>query len=175
MRARYRSIGSNLGSYTPSARQHANLSGREPRNGTALTGVGTNGTLEISLLKHTVTSQPPPTLRIPFVRRCSVTSSGRNTEAMLLDLSLRGIYIATQKLPIVGETIEVSFRVPGNEREMTIPSEVAWIQTHQTHPVHGLPVGFGARFKKLAAEDVRVIARAIQTYCRSNPIYRQYL
>jgi hypothetical protein len=65
--------------------------------------------------------------------------------------------------------------VPGNERELRIPTLVAWIQTHQTHPVHGLPVGFGARFKKLVVEDVRVIARTIQAYCLSNPIYRQYL
>lgn len=94
---------------------------------------------------------------------------------MLLDLSLHGIYVATARLPIVDEELEVVFRVPGNERELKIPLVVAWVQTHQTHPVHGLPVGFGGRFKKLAIEDVRVIARAIQAYCRSNPIYRQYL
>lgn len=120
-------------------------------------------------------SQPPPTLRIPFVRRCTVATTGGNDEAMVLDLSLRGLYVATHKLPIVGEELEVVFHVPGNERELRILSVVAWIQTHQTHPVHGLPVGFGARFKKLVIEDVRVIARTIQTYCQSNPIYRQYL
>jgi len=94
---------------------------------------------------------------------------------MLLDLSLRGIYVATHQLPIVGDELEIMFRVPGNERELKISSFVAWIQTHQTHPVHGLPVGFGARFKKIAVEDVRVISRTIQSYCLSNPIYRQYL
>jgi len=94
---------------------------------------------------------------------------------MLLDLSLHGIYIATHELPSVGEELEVVFRVPGNERVLKIPSLVVWIQTHQTHPVHGLPVGFGARFKKLAVADVGLIARTIQSYCQSNPIYRQYL
>lgn len=94
---------------------------------------------------------------------------------MLLDLSLHGIYVATDKLPAVGDELEVMFRVPGNDRELKLSSLVAWIQTHQTHPVHGLPVGFGARFKKLAVEDVRLIARTIQAYCMSNPIYRQYL
>lgn len=94
---------------------------------------------------------------------------------MLLDLSLRGIYVATRELPAVGEELRVAFRVPGNERELRIRVVVAWIQTQQTHPVHGLPVGFGARFRKLDVEDVRVIARTIQAYCLSNPIYRQYL
>ena len=122
-----------------------------------------------------MTSQPPATLRIPFVRRCTVVASGRESEAMLLDLSLHGIYVATDKLPAVGDKLEVMFRVPGNDRKLKISSLVAWIQTRQTHPVHGLPVGFGARFKKLAVEDVRLIARTIQAYCMSNPIYRQYL
>ena len=94
---------------------------------------------------------------------------------MLLDLSLRGVYVATSRLPVVGAELVVTFRVPGNERSLELPCVVAWIQTQQTHPVHGLPVGFGARFKKLDVEDVRIIARTIQAYCQSNPIYRQYL
>jgi len=94
---------------------------------------------------------------------------------MLLDLSLRGIYVATPELPTVGDELEVTFRVPGNDRELQIRALVAWTQTKQTHPVHGLPVGFGARFRKLDVEDVRAIARTIQAYCLSNPIYRQYL
>ncbi len=94
---------------------------------------------------------------------------------MLLDLSLRGVYIASQELPRVGDELEITFRVPGNERVLAIASVVAWVQADQTHPVHGLPPGFGVKFKKLEVEDVRVIARAIQSYCQSNPLYRQYL
>ena len=122
-----------------------------------------------------MTNQPPATLRIPFVRRCTIATASGELDAMVLDLSLHGIYIATETLPVVGDELDIIFQVPGNERVLKIPSLVAWIQTHQTHPVHGLPVGFGARFKKLGVEDVRVIARAIQAYCLSNPIYRQYL
>lgn len=104
-----------------------------------------------------------------------MTTPAGNLDAMVLDLSLRGLYVATEALPAVGDELEVGFRVPGNERALKLRCSVAWIQTHQTHPVHGLPIGFGVRFKKLAVEDVRVIARAIQAYCLSNPIYRQYL
>lgn len=83
--------------------------------------------------------------------------------------------MATSELPVVGEEVEVSFRVTGNERELRIATVVAWVQTHQTHPVHGLPAGFGARFTRIDVDDVKVIAREIQSYCQSNPIYRQYL
>lgn len=94
---------------------------------------------------------------------------------MLLDLSLKGVYIASPELPSIGAELVITFRAPGNERELAIQSVVAWVQADQTHPVHGLPPGFGAKFKKLEVEDVRIIARTIQTYCQSNPLYRQYL
>lgn len=94
---------------------------------------------------------------------------------MLLDLSLRGVYVATDALPAVGDEVSVRFSVPGNTREIVLKGAVAWVQGEQTHPVHGLPRGFGLRFLKLSVEDVRLIARAIQAYCLSNPLYRQYL
>lgn len=118
---------------------------------------------------------PPATLRIPFVRRCTVSSPNGETPAMLLDLSLRGVYVATHELRTSGDEVRVRFHVPGNVRELSIPGLVAWVQQEKTHPVHGLPQGFGVRFTKLEVEDVRLIARAIQSYCQSNPIYRQYL
>jgi len=94
---------------------------------------------------------------------------------MILDLSLQGVYVATADLPAAGGDVELSFRVPGNARTLVIPSAVAWTQKKQTHPVHGLPIGFGARFQKVEVEDVKIIARTIKVYCESNPIYRQYL
>ena len=118
---------------------------------------------------------PPATLRIPFVRRCTIRSGGAEQDAMLLDLSLRGVYVATEVLLEVGAELDVRFAVPGNVRELVLRGAVAWVQREQTHPVHGLPRGYGIRFSKLQVEDVRLIARAIQDYCVSNPIYRQYL
>ncbi len=94
---------------------------------------------------------------------------------MLLDLFLRGVYVATKELPDVGDELEIEFQVPGNDRHLAIKSVVAWVQVVQTHPVHGLPPSFGATCERLEIEDVRVIARTIQSYCVSNPLYRQYL
>ncbi len=118
---------------------------------------------------------PPATLRIPFVRRCTVSAPNGETPAFLLDLSLRGVYVATGELRTTGDEVRVRFHVPGNVRELEIGGLVAWVQKVKTHPVHGLPQGFGVRFTKLEAEDARLIARTIQSYCQSNPIYRQYL
>jgi uncharacterized protein (TIGR02266 family) len=117
----------------------------------------------------------PATLRIPFVRRCTVSGPDKDTLGLLLDLSLRGVYVATDQLRTSGDQVLVKFQVPGNVSVLSIAGLVAWVQKEKTHPVHGLPQGFGVRFMKLEADEVRLIARAIQTYCQSNPIYRQYL
>ena len=117
----------------------------------------------------------PTTLRIPFVRRCTVSGPNKDTLALLLDLSLRGVYVATEELRISGDQVLVKFQVPGNVSVLSIAGLVAWVQKEKTHPVHGLPQGFGVRFTKLEPDEIRLIARAIQSYCQSNPIYRQYL
>lgn len=128
-------------------------------------------------MRARLTTEPPTSLRIPFVRRCDLRSDNGDGErvAMLLDLSLNGAYVATDDLPGVGESFLVTFRVPGNARRLRVLGMVAWVQAVQTHPVHGLPAGFGLRFTKLALEDVRLLARTIRHYCQSNPLYRQYL
>jgi uncharacterized protein (TIGR02266 family) len=118
---------------------------------------------------------PPATLRIPFVRRCTVSGPNGDRLGLLLDLSLRGVYVATDELQTSGDEVRVKFQVPGNVSELSIPGLVAWVQKEKTHPVHGLPQGYGIRFTKLEPDEIRLIARAIQSYCQSNPIYRQYL
>jgi hypothetical protein len=117
----------------------------------------------------------PRTLRIPFVRRCTLVGAASEMEGMVLDLSLNGAYVRSGPSPRDGESLEVCFRVPGNDREIRIRSLVAWINLQQSHPVHSLPPGFGLSFLDTAPADARLIAETIHAYCNSNPIYRQYL
>ena len=94
---------------------------------------------------------------------------------MVLDLSLTGIYVQTDVLPKEGTNLTITFRVPGNDRLLRIKGIVAWINLNQAHPVHSLPPGFGFSFLEAAPQDATLIAQAIVTYCRSNPLYQQYL
>jgi hypothetical protein len=94
---------------------------------------------------------------------------------MVLDLSVNGVYVMTETLPSEGEALTVSFQIPGNDRLLRMPGVVAWLNPHQAHPVHSLPPGFGFCFRQPATEDLKLIISAIQEYCRSNPLYRQYL
>ena len=60
-------------------------------------------TLNFGAPVQRVTRQPPATLRIPFVRRCELKGA-LTGPAMLLDLSLQGVYIASEELPRVGKS-----------------------------------------------------------------------
>lgn len=127
------------------------------------------------MVRHQKQFAPPDALRIPFVRKCTILFPSQTLQAMSLDISLKGMFIATPELPDVGSDVKIQFRVPSNVRTLDLPARVAWLQHKQTHPIHGLPLGFGLYFIKLGIEDVRLIARTIQNYCESNPLYRQYL
>ena len=94
---------------------------------------------------------------------------------MLLDLSLQGIFVQSDDLIEVGQDVSIEFQTPESTETIRATGKVAWQQKEQTHPVHGLPRGYGIRFHSLDAETVRHIARTIISYCTSNPIYRQYL
>jgi hypothetical protein len=127
------------------------------------------------MLRQGVAPRIPRTLRIPFVRRCVLIGTASETEGMVLDLSLNGAYVRSERSPRDGESLELCFRVPGNDRELRIRSLVAWINHQQSHPVHSLPPGFGLSFLDTSPTDARLIAVTIHAYCSANPVYRQYL
>ncbi|MFQ5792997.1 MAG: PilZ domain-containing protein [Acidobacteriota bacterium] len=117
----------------------------------------------------------PPSVRIPFVRSCGLGRGEEELPGLLLDLSLKGVYVKTDTLPGKGEILEVAFRVPGNDRQLRLSGLVVWVNREQSHPVHGLPPGFGLRFLALSPEDAVLIQSTIEAYCQSNPMYYQYL
>ena len=119
--------------------------------------------------------QAPRTIRIPFIRRCTVTRASSEQPGSLIDLSVNGVYVSTAPLPEQAEQLSVSFRVPGNARLVRIAGLVVWTHPQQTHPVHGIPPGFGFRFLEVAPPDAALIERIIIAYCQSNPLYRRYL
>jgi hypothetical protein len=94
---------------------------------------------------------------------------------LLIDLSIAGVYVKADTLPREGDEVVIKFRVPGNDRLLEIQAVVIYVNHDQKHPVHSLPPGAGLRFRNLSVEDSKLIVGAILAYCRSNPVYRQYL
>ena len=112
---------------------------------------------------------PPPRkavpLRVPFVRRCEMAfDDGLSGSGFLVNINLRGVYIAYDEMPTLGQGVKVRFSVPDSDIELSLDGAVAWLNPRQQHPVHSLPPGFGLQFRGLTAEDADVIERVIADY-----------
>ena len=123
----------------------------------------------------TQTAKTPRSLRVPFVRRCTLTIGGEEHPSLLIDLSVAGVYVQTRATLGEGDEAVIKFRVPGNDRLLAIDTVVVYVNRDQKHPVHSLPPGAGLRFRNMSVQDSKLVVGAILAYCRSNPLYRQYL
>jgi Tfp pilus assembly protein PilZ len=117
----------------------------------------------------------PPSLRIPFIRRCQINLTRGEQSGLMMDLSLAGAYVECKDLLAVRDSTILSFKVPGNDRTLRLPAVVIWVNSTQVHPVHSLPPGCGLRFLEVKDPDQALISRTILDYCLRNPLYRQYL
>jgi len=112
---------------------------------------------------------PPPRkaalLRVPFVRRCEMAfDNGVSGSGFLVNINLRGVYIAYDDMPTLGQSVKVRFSVPDRDTELALEGAVVWLNPRQQHPVHSLPPGFGLQFRSLTPEDAAIIERVISEY-----------
>lgn len=109
-------------------------------------------------------------LRVPFVRRCSLTfDDGTSGTAFLVNINVLGAYVAKDELPPLGQAMSCRFAIPGNDQEVALDGVVAWVNPRQQHPVHSLPPGFGLKFRQISALDRRRIEDVIQDYVTKHP------
>ena len=114
-------------------------------------------------------------LRVPFVRRCTLRfPDGSLHSFFLVNINVLGAYVARDDLtpghgssavmPNAGERVLLQCALPGREGGIEMDCLVGWQNTHQQHPVHGLPPGFGLRFVDLSAETRRLIEHLVRDY-----------
>ena len=114
----------------------------------------------------------PETGGIPYVRRCVLDRAGRQTEAVLCRLSRTGAYLTflrplKKTIPVVGETVRLSFLLPGEAFPIEVEAVVAWQNLEERDRVDALPVGCGLTFAPLTEDDRRRIDALIEDYHHS--------
>jgi hypothetical protein len=113
-------------------------------------------------------------LRIPFVRRCTLTIEGEHpASAFLVNINILGAYVAFEEQPMLGAAVECRFLIPGNEIEIVAGGVVAWLNPKQSHPVHSLPPGFGVRFEGLSERDLGRIGDMVSSYVARSGLMRR--
>ncbi len=101
--------------------------------------------------------------RIPFEGPCHLEGVAGLRAAKICDLSPGGVYIAVEPMPAVGESLTISFALPGREIPLTVKSVVTWRNAFWDSRVWDLPPGCGLRFLGLSPQDGQQIHALVRS------------
>ena len=120
-----------------------------------------------SIPAHRTGESPRLAPRFPLKVGVDYASPHNFYTGFLENISSGGIFIATHELAAIGEALEVTFTVPGLQRECTVVCKVRWLrESGFDNP--DAPTGMGCQFEGLD-EDVR---NAIETFLQNRePIF----
>jgi hypothetical protein len=125
--------------------------------------------------------ETPPTddllrkLRIPYVQRASLTRGAETQAVFILDLGVQGVFVERPGLPL-GETVVVSFQLPGNEIPVVARCRVAWQhESGRNLRSKQLPPGVGLEFVELSDQDRARIRERVEEHYLRGPQARRFL
>ncbi len=94
--------------------------------------------------------------RVPARLNCRFTYEGVSREAVVIDLSLNGAYLASKFLPPKGGCVTVTIRMPSSGNLLAL--EGAVVRGNSTMSDHGSLGRFGIRFNCRSLELIKLIA-----------------
>jgi hypothetical protein len=114
-------------------------------------------------------------IRITFIQKATLTHAGGREEAFLIDLGLRGVFVERASPLPRGETVELSFRLPGNELPVVARCRVAWWHPRDMALTSKtLPSGVGLEFVEIDGAGARRVRAYLSEYLRRNPRDRRF-
>jgi hypothetical protein len=115
-------------------------------------------------------------IRIPFVRRATVSYRGKTQDVFTIDVGLAGVFVESPEMLPIGEPVEVRFSLPSNEIPLVVQCRVAWRHEAGKALVSKyLPPGIGLEFKSLSRRDQIMIREHVEDHCRRHPTVRRFL
>ena len=114
-------------------------------------------------------------IRITFIQKATLTHAGGVEERFLMDLGVRGVFVEREAPLPDGATVEVSFRLPGNELPVTAHCRVAWWHpADMTLTSKTLPAGLGLEFVDIDGAGARRVRAYMAEYLRRAPRERRF-
>jgi Tfp pilus assembly protein PilZ len=115
-------------------------------------------------------------VRIPFVQKATITHKGKSQEAFTIDVGLAGVYVERSEPLPIGESVVVSFHIPGYEIPLTARCRVAWSHgLDKPLASKSLPPGLGLQFVELPPVDSRRVRDLVVEHYRRHPGVRRFL
>ena len=108
--------------------------------------------------------------RIPYAQRCRVARGTATADGVVCNISVVGLYLTMDPIPAVGETLRISFALPGGGDPVEATGLVTWQNTEEPERVEMLPPGCGVRFQSLAPADHQRIERLVNEHRAALPL-----
>jgi Tfp pilus assembly protein PilZ len=114
-------------------------------------------------------------IRIPLIRRASMSRGGLPEDVFLIDIGLHGAFVERAEPVPVGEEVEVTFRLPDNELPVIARCRIAWWHPPGRALVSkNLPSGLGLEFVELQPGGRERIRQFIAEYLGREPRRRRF-
>lgn len=102
--------------------------------------------------------------RVPFVQSCTVAWDGVETNCLVCNLSILGVYLHLEAPLERHREVTLRFRLADEGAEIEAAAVVTWVNEEPADGPTGLPPGCGLRFLRVAPEDLRRIAALVAAY-----------
>jgi len=115
-------------------------------------------------------------LRVPFIRRASLTWEGRRQDVFVIDLALTGVFVEWPSPPPVDTRLDLTFQLPENEIPIVAGCRVAWCHTPDPDKERRpLPAGAGLEFISLTPDAADRLRQYLVDYYRRDPRARRFI
>jgi len=101
--------------------------------------------------------KPSPERRSAGKQKVAIVGAGSLDSAASSDISLGGLYLATDRSPASAKEIRIAFTLPGTSTRIEAKGRVAWMNTDQERKKPRLPIGFGLEFTEIDTDAIKAI------------------
>ena len=110
-----------------------------------------------------------------MTRELVVAHAGGSEDLFTIDLGLRGVFVERPEPLPIGETLDLRFRIPGNELPVEARCRVAWWHPRDMELTSKtLPSGVGLEFVEIDGAGARRVRAYLSEYLRRHPRERRF-
>jgi hypothetical protein len=114
-------------------------------------------------------------IRIPLIQRATLSVGGRDEAVFTIDVGINGLFIERPAPLAVGEEVDLTFPLPGNEIHLRARCRVAWQHAPGERILSkALPAGAGLAFAEISDRDRERVRRYVTEYLSRHPRHRRF-
>ncbi len=103
--------------------------------------------------------------RIPYRTQVIFRTNGQTSSGEIWDISLNGLYVATDYEIDVGGVLELAFALHVADGALIqIRGKIAWVNSKKDIKKPDLPVGFGVEFIAIAKDSKQILNHFVETH-----------